>query len=940
MQHHFNTGLLILSSLVSFLSSYTAFRLFQLSAQRAGTARHWWVAASAVAIGGGAIWAMHFIAMLAVQFDGMTIGYDMERTVLSLFVAVGATAIGLSAVSMLGVRTWVILGGGSVMGIGVASMHYLGMSAINIDAVLTYDIGLVLLSVGIAVVASIAALWLVAKLNRDRARLAGAAVMATAVTSMHHVGMAAVDIRMTGSSAGVDGLRPTNMLSPDNVAYGVAAVTLFVLTVGIIAAFQDHRAYLRRKAAAGSLAAAEHLQERWRKMLDDVPQIIWSTDADGSGVYQNQRWFDFTGSSRANAQEWIELIHPDDRPCVLSEWQACRARRHAYHGQFRLQHFSGGYRWVSTKGEPKLDEHGEVSGWIGTCTDIDARVEAETDLLASQALTKGIIEASPDCIGVLDVAGTVLFMNDAFRLNAIMSGGSYGLGSVWGAGFPSDLHKAAKLAVETALSGHTNSMTLAFDSPEQGLRWWDTAISPIQNDAGDVFRLAVIARDITRQKLREAEARWTASHDALTNLPSRILFHETLANALADGEPFCILILDVDNFKRINDMLGHQSGDALLIELANRLVSSIGSHDFAARIGGDEFVVILRNLTSDTDARNRADRIADHLKQPWLHSGRLFDCAASVGASLFPDHGDVQPLLMKNADIALYVAKTSGRGEVVLYDPPMRLATERRTTMLARARAALDDDLIFPCYQAMVDLRTRRLVGFEALLRLRHRTRGVQLPGTIEAAFEDAELAARISERMITCVLADIRRWLDKRIEFGHVTINAAAAEFRRGDFAEQLLSKLAAADISTAYVQIEVTETVFLGRGAEYVEQALKLLSAHGVKIGLDDFGTGYASLSHLRQFPVDVIKIDRSFVQGLPADAGGVAIVDAVISLGRSLNIAVVAEGIETLDQEKLLAGLGCPFGQGFLYGKALPASRVPNFARAFSRKERLAA
>jgi EAL domain-containing protein (putative c-di-GMP-specific phosphodiesterase class I) len=237
--------------------------------------------------------------------------------------------------------------------------------------------------------------------------------------------------------------------------------------------------------------------------------------------------------------------------------------------------------------------------------------------------------------------------------------------------------------------------------------------------------------------------------------------------------------------------------------------------------------------------------------------------------------------------------------------------------MLDLARSALKEERVIPFYQPKVSLRTGELCGFEALLRWRHPSAGLRSPDEIKAAFQDQNLACALSDRMIDQVLRDISRWRDQGLAWRHVAINAAAAEFRSGRFAERLLDRLYAAALPTSAIQLEVTETVFLGRGAECVEQALKLLSREGVLIALDDFGTGYASLSHLKQFPVDIIKIDRSFIAGLHSDPDDGAIVAAVINLARSLNIRVVAEGIETEAQHNTLLALGCDFGQGFLYG-----------------------
>jgi len=314
------------------------------------------------------------------------------------------------------------------------------------------------------------------------------------------------------------------------------------------------------------------------------------------------------------------------------------------------------------------------------------------------------------------------------------------------------------------------------------------------------------------------------------------------------------------------------------------------------------------------------------LREPCVIGGRLMDCHASIGATLFPRDGGTRTELMKNADVALYAAKKSGRCNFKLFRPDMRSEFQKRSVMLTTARDALSNDWIVPHYQPMVDLATRAITGFEALLRWHHPDHGLRHPDSIGAAFEDLALASDISDRMVERVIADMRRWLDQGTEFGFVSINAAAAEFRRGDFAERLLERLAKANVPTDRLHVEVTETVFLGRGAEFVERALKLLSANGIRIALDDFGTGYASLSHLKQFPVDFIKIDQSFVRDLLDDPGDAAIVDAVIKLGRSLGIGIVAEGIEILAQHATLSEMGCGTGQGFFYGKATPAACVP--------------
>jgi EAL domain-containing protein (putative c-di-GMP-specific phosphodiesterase class I) len=280
---------------------------------------------------------------------------------------------------------------------------------------------------------------------------------------------------------------------------------------------------------------------------------------------------------------------------------------------------------------------------------------------------------------------------------------------------------------------------------------------------------------------------------------------------------------------------------------------------------------------------------------------------------------------MKSADIALYDAKRRGRGQARIFDSDMASGLQRRASMLSLAKDALRHERVEPFYQPKVELGSNRIVGFEALLRWHHPTRGVQLPATIAAAFEDPEVALDLSDRMFDLVIRDMQRWAEGGVAFGRIAVNVSAAEFRREDFAERILDRLDGAGLSAKQLEVEVTETVFLGGRSGHVDRALRVLCDAGVTIALDDFGTGYASLTHLKRFPVDVLKVDQSFVRDLSHDRDDAAIVRAIMGLGKSLGLSVVAEGIETAEQAALLMDCGCMLGQGYLFGKAIPAGQV---------------
>ena len=672
--------------------------------------------------------------------------------------------------------------------------------------------------------------------------------------------------------------------------------------------------------------------EHWRRTLDAIPQMVWTMAGDGTDEFYNERWRDFTGVriGRTSDLSRADLVHAQDRSRVMDLWTAKFAAGEPYEAQYRLKHTSGGYRWILSRGEPEKDSNGRIVRWYGTCTDIHEEVLGRLALQTSEAVNRSMIEASPDCISLLDTDGNIRFLNRAATQALGFKNPSPLIGRHWGRAFPAAFRKAAVVAVSQAAAGGTGRFT-ATQSNASGCLWWDIIVAPVSDDGGQLTSLISIARDITHQKTAEEQIRWAANHDPLTLLPNRALFQRTLdlslANARESGTAVTVLMMDLDDFKRTNDALGHDAGDALLTEFAVRLKATVRSDDMVARLGGDEFAVLLQGASQPDEVEAVVQSIFAGLEAPCLFDNKLLDIRTSIGASTFPQHGGTGTELLKHADTALYVAKASGRGVLRIFHPAMRADAQKRLNMLQIARDAIREDRIVAAYQPKVDLRTGSLDGFEALLRWQHPTKGLQTPDTITAAFKDGVLAAEISDLMINSVIADMRRWADAGIRFGNVAVNAAAAEFRSGTFAEKLLEGLHRAKLPNSCLQLEVTETVFLGRGAEHVEETLRLLSKEGIEIALDDFGTGYASLSHLNKFPVDIIKIDRSFIEKLGSSDHDAAIVRAVIKLGHSLGIKIVAEGIETQGQSQFLRKHRCHAGQGYLFGKAVPAHVLPD-------------
>ncbi|MCJ2083490.1 putative bifunctional diguanylate cyclase/phosphodiesterase [Methylobacterium sp. J-090] len=442
--------------------------------------------------------------------------------------------------------------------------------------------------------------------------------------------------------------------------------------------------------------------------------------------------------------------------------------------------------------------------------------------------------------------------------------------------------------------------------------------------------------DITSRKAVEESIRIAANHDVLTGLPNRALFQATLDNALAharvEGAKVGLILIDLDAFKEVNDTLGHDAGDTLLKEVARRLNGVTEPGDLVARLGGDEFVVIAPcGPAGETEARDldtMCEVILDALRPSTAIGGRIVAPRASLGIAVYPDDADSPADLFTDADLALYAAKEAGRNRATRFVPSLRATIEDRVALIREMRVTLEEGGLVPFYQPKVKLATGEVVGFEALARWQHPTRGLLTPAAFAAVFDDPEIGIGVGRVLRRQIISDVARWIDHGHDPGRVFLNLSSAQFAEGDLAEVLLADIAAGGLARDRIGVEITETVLLGGNGDRVGPILDALHAAGIRVALDDFGTGYASLTHLKRFPVDEIKIDRSFVQDLERDPDDAAIVTAVLRLGRSLSLDVTAEGVETEAQARLLLAEGCSHVQGYLYGRPMPGGRVPNF------------
>jgi diguanylate cyclase (GGDEF)-like protein/PAS domain S-box-containing protein len=554
---------------------------------------------------------------------------------------------------------------------------------------------------------------------------------------------------------------------------------------------------------------------------------------------------------------------------------------------------------------------------------------AQQALGESERLYRTILETSTDCIILFNIDGEFEFINSS-GLRALELPPIEELrGKHWTEFWNGKVGAAIGDAIGRAVEGESVRLYGPGPTAKGTQRWWDAVTLPVFDECGSMKGVLSVSRDVTIERERSEQLKWASEHDALTELPNRRAFQTRLQaatlRAMEAGEKVGLLLIDLDHFKHVNDSLGHSAGDDLLRAVAKRLRKGVREGDFVARIGGDEFAIILEHSASQDVLMGVGKQLLSSLRAPMRARGRAVSAGASIGGAIFPQDAPSADDLFKSADTALYALKHDGRGGTRLFDSYMLDEAERSASQLRVARGAVNDKTVVPVYQPKFDIDDGSLVGFEALLRWRDPRLGLQLPATLEEAFGDYELAAKIGELMQNKVAEDIRRWIDSGIDFGRVAINAAPAEFLRDDYAEHFLSVLAEHELSASRFEVEVTEHAFVGRANEYVARALSVLKAADVSVSLDDFGTGSSSLSHLRDFRVDIVKIDRSFIQQMTEDEEIAAIVTAVVRLARSLSIDVIAEGVETPGQLDLLRAMGCHMAQGHFFSAALEADAV---------------
>jgi diguanylate cyclase (GGDEF)-like protein/PAS domain S-box-containing protein len=505
-----------------------------------------------------------------------------------------------------------------------------------------------------------------------------------------------------------------------------------------------------------------------------------------------------------------------------------------------------------------------------------------------------------------------------------------------------------QLLVETGRAGSRllatpSAMVELFQSAEDGVvrgaeleilrrdsttKWVRMNLRAIRNSGGEIYLREGTVEDITEQKAAEARMKFLAYYDALTELPHRTLLEDRLETALASArrrkEKVALLFLDLDRFKIINDTFGHSFGDCVLQEVARRLRSCTREHNTVARVGGDEFLVLISDAREASDAAVAAERIMQTMKDDFIIQGKPFSMGCSLGVSIFPEHGTDAEVLIKNADAAMYAAKDGGRSSVRFFTEEMNAEAVARIAMDKNLRLALERDEFSLVYQPQLEIESGRVIGLEALIRWQQPEMGLVPPDKFIPIAENNGLILPIGEWVLRTACAQARRWQDEGLPRIPVAVNVSAVQFRQESFRALLRTVLWETGLSPEFLELELTESLLLSNG-DATLSVLQEIKEMGLKLAIDDFGIGYSSFTYLKHFSVDRLKVDRSFVRDVIVDPDDAAITAAIISMAKSLHLRVIAEGVETADQLAFLRRNGCDEIQGYYFSHPLCVADV---------------
>jgi diguanylate cyclase (GGDEF)-like protein/PAS domain S-box-containing protein len=728
-----------------------------------------------------------------------------------------------------------------------------------------------------------------------------------------------------------------NVYAPEAHAFGPDKVMLLEKLATDLGMAMGNRA---------SLAALRESEERFRLLLDSSPEAIFGVDTQGVCTFVNPACLAMLGYTQAemlgkNVHRLIHHSYPDGRPYPKED---CHVSCSTLDG--KATHVDSEVHWrkdgtcfpVEYWSHP-MYRNGELVGAVVNFIDISERKRAEEALRESEARFRTMAEHSTDWIWSIDTQGRHTYSNQRGAVSLGYTADEFLAMDSTGLVHPDDLpllHHTFEEAV-SARQGWQN-IVLRWRHRNGSYRTFDSNASALFSEAGQLIGFQGVDRDITERREAEERIAFLAHHDALTGLPNRVLLRDRFEHALAMAERsrtrVAMLFLDLDNFKVVNDTLGHAAGDRLLLEVVSRLAHCTRESDTISRQGGDEFILLLNEVPELETVERVAGEILSQLAEPAEINGHVLNASCSIGVAIYPEDGSDFDSLLQKADTAMYNAKDAGRNTYCFFDEQMNLQAHEHLLLQNRLHQALFRAEFNLHYQPQIEIGSGRVIGVEALLRWNNPELGDVVPARLIPVAEDCGLIVPIGAWVMEEACRRAQTWRKAGWPDLTMSVNLSALQFRRAGLIETVAGALERSGLPPHLLELELTESILL-QDVENNLDTVRRLKALGVRLSIDDFGTGYSSLSYLKRFAVDRLKIDRSFVRDISTDPDDAAIVRAVIQLARSLRLGIIAEGVETQEQLTFLREEGCQEVQGFLFSRPLEPAAFENFLR-----ERMAA
>ena len=683
----------------------------------------------------------------------------------------------------------------------------------------------------------------------------------------------------------------------DGIAFGIAA--------------------LRTKTEYAEIEAQiRHSEEELRAMLDSMQDTCYQVNKEGVVTRVSssvQKLVGFSPEEILGTQLADLYVDPHGREKFLKALNNSGGQISNYEAQLRRK--DGSVIWVSTNAHYNINKQGEIIGIEGTTRDVTERRQSETLMRELSAA----LEQTADSVSIISLNGTIEFVNAAYEKTT-------GYRKEEAVGQNARLLKSGKHDKnfyrnmwKTILEGNIFFDVFINRRKDGSLYYEETSISPLKNEDGAILKFISVGKDITERMETQQRLHYLAHHDVLTSLPNRSLFLDRLNHALTritdKNERLAVLFLDLDRFKVINDTLGHDIGDRVLIDLAKRLDTCVYKGDTIARLSGDEFAIIIENLEHTDQATNLARSILHDLSKPFVIGNHTLFVSVSIGISVSPIDGEDSKTLLKHADIAMYRAKDKGRNTYQYYSADMSTRALERLSFETHLRYALDRNEFFLIYQPQMDAKTEKLIGVEALLRWNHPDLGQIMPTDFIPILEETGLIPQVGEWVINSACEQVSRWHREHDTSFRLSINISARQFSSPNLISTINAALVNSGLDPRLLEIEITESIIM-RDDQWVRMTFQALKDMDIRIAIDDFGTEYSSLNYLKRFPVSSLKIDRSFVRDITTDPDDAAIVQAIIAMGKSLKLQVIAEGVENKEQLDFLIKQDCDLVQGYLF------------------------